>query len=57
VRIHPGVRDDRGIALLTLLYGHEHHTEGSEKLTRRLLSCGREIIGVEVRVVNEEGRT
>jgi long-chain acyl-CoA synthetase len=42
--------------LLTLLYAHEHHTEGPEKLTRRLLSCGREIIGVEVRVVNDDGK-
>jgi long-chain acyl-CoA synthetase len=42
--------------LLTILYFEEHHTEGPEKLTRRLLSCGREIIGVEVRIVNEDGQ-
>lgn len=41
--------------LLTILYPEDHHTKGPEKLTRRLLSCGREIIGVEVRVVNEKG--
>ncbi|HEA66341.1 MAG TPA: fatty acid--CoA ligase [Desulfobacterales bacterium] len=41
---------------LTILYSDEHHTEGPEKLTRRLLSCGREIIGVEVRIVNEDGQ-
>jgi long-chain acyl-CoA synthetase len=41
--------------LLTVLYPEDHHTEGPEKLTGRLLSCGREIIGVEVRVVNEQG--
>lgn len=41
--------------LLTVLYPEEHHTEGPEHLTRRLLSCGREIIGVEVRIVNEQG--
>ena len=41
--------------LLTVLRPEDHHTEGPEKLTRRLLSCGREILGVEVRVVNEKG--
>jgi long-chain acyl-CoA synthetase len=41
--------------LLTVLYPEDHHTEGSEKLTKRLLSCGREIIGVEVRVVDDDG--
>jgi len=40
--------------LLTLLQSEDHHTEGPEKLTRRLLSCGREILGVEVRVVNDK---
>jgi len=42
--------------MLTLLPPKDHHTEGPEKLTRRLLSCGREIIGPEVRVVNEAGQ-
>jgi long-chain acyl-CoA synthetase len=41
--------------LLTVLYPEDHHTEGPEKLTKRLLSCGREIIGVEVRVVDDDG--
>jgi long-chain acyl-CoA synthetase len=41
--------------LLTVLYPEDHHIEGSEKLTKRLSSCGREIIGVEVRVVDDDG--
>jgi len=41
--------------LLTVLSAEDHVTEGSEKQLRRLTSCGREIVGVEVRVVNESG--
>lgn len=42
--------------LLTFLPPEEHVADGPPEKVRRLLSCGREIIGVRVRVVNPEGR-
>jgi acyl-CoA synthetase (AMP-forming)/AMP-acid ligase II len=42
--------------LLTFLPPEEHVVDGPPEKVRRLLSCGREVIGVRVRVVNTEGR-
>ena len=42
--------------LLTFLPPEEHVADGSPEQVRRLLSCGREVIGVRVRVVNAAGR-
>ncbi|MCI0660685.1 MAG: AMP-binding protein, partial [Acidobacteria bacterium] len=42
--------------LLTALLPEEHITDGPEHITRRLASCGRPVIGVEVEVVNGEGK-
>jgi long-chain acyl-CoA synthetase len=40
--------------LLTVLPFEDHVTEGPERITRRLASCGRPVIGVEVEVFNEQ---
>ena len=42
--------------LLTRLPPQEHVADGPPEKVRRLLSCGRELIGVRVRVVNEGGQ-
>ena len=41
--------------LLTILDPLDHITDGTPEQVRRLLSCGKEALGVEVRVVNAEG--
>jgi long-chain acyl-CoA synthetase len=41
--------------LLTVLASEDHVTEGAEHLVERLSACGREIPGVEVRVVDPSG--
>ena len=41
--------------LLTVLDPADHILEGTPQEVRRLSSCGKEILGVEVRVVNIEG--
>ncbi|HXZ03860.1 MAG TPA: long-chain-fatty-acid--CoA ligase [Ktedonobacteraceae bacterium] len=41
--------------LLTTLDAADHMLEGSPEQLRRLSSCGKEILGVEVRVINAEG--
>jgi acyl-CoA synthetase (AMP-forming)/AMP-acid ligase II len=41
---------------ITYLAPEDHILEGSEKETRRLSSAGRPALGVEVRVVDEQGR-
>ncbi len=41
--------------LLTVLDPVDHILEGTPEQVRRLSSCGKEILGVEVRVVNQEG--
>ncbi|MBK8316510.1 MAG: AMP-binding protein [Acidobacteria bacterium] len=41
--------------LLTTLMPEDHVTEGPASVIRRLASCGRPILGVEVEVVNEAG--
>jgi long-chain acyl-CoA synthetase len=42
--------------LLTFLPPEEHVADGPPEKVRRLLSCGREVIGVRVRVMNAAGR-
>jgi long-chain acyl-CoA synthetase len=41
--------------LLTVLNPEDHILDGTPEQVRRLSSCGKEILGVEVRVVNAEG--
>src|SRR6266568_1691985 len=41
--------------LLTMLDTLDHITDGTPEQVRRLTSCGKEVLGVEVRVVNAEG--
>ena len=41
--------------LLTMLDPADHILEGTPEQTRRLSSCGKELLGVEVRVVNSDG--
>ncbi len=41
--------------ILTALAPEDHQPEGDERTVRRLLSCGREVLGVTVRVVNGQG--
>jgi long-chain acyl-CoA synthetase len=42
--------------VLTLLLPEEHEPEGNERAVHRLLSCGREVPGVTVRVLTPDGR-
>lgn len=42
--------------LLTSLLHEDHVTDGEERLTRRLASCGRPIAGVEVEILTDEGK-
>jgi long-chain acyl-CoA synthetase len=41
--------------LLTVLDAEDHILDGTPEQVRRLSSCGREVLGVEVRVVSAEG--
>ncbi len=41
--------------LLTMLDTLDHIADGTPEQVRRLTSCGKEVLGVEVRVVNAEG--
>ena len=41
--------------LLTSLQHEDHITEGEERLTRRLASCGRPVAGVEVEIQKDDG--
>jgi long-chain acyl-CoA synthetase len=58
-KIGPIFRQSYGLTetapLLTSLPPEEHVLDGPEHRVRRLASCGREVAGVEVRVVNDEG--
>ncbi|HKQ77056.1 MAG TPA: long-chain-fatty-acid--CoA ligase [Blastocatellia bacterium] len=62
VKAFPGVEFFQGYGqsesspLLTSLMPEDHITEGPEPLMRRLASCGRPVIGVEVEVVDENER-
>ncbi len=41
---------------LTLLPKSDHRLDGGERELRRLGSCGRELVNVEIRIVDDEGR-
>lgn len=41
---------------ISILKPSDHVTNGSEKETKRLLSAGREVIGVEVKIVDDKGK-
>ncbi len=41
--------------ILTLLLAEEHQPDGDERAVRRLLSCGRAVPGVTLRVVDDSG--
>jgi long-chain acyl-CoA synthetase len=62
MKVFPGVEFFQGYGqsesspLLTALMPEDHITEGDERFTRRLASCGRPVIGVEVEVVDENDR-
>jgi long-chain acyl-CoA synthetase len=61
MKVFPGVEFFQGYGqsesspLLTTLIPEDHIIEGPERITRRLASCGRPVIGVEVEVVDEKG--
>jgi long-chain acyl-CoA synthetase len=62
MKVFPGVEFFQGYGqsesspLLTTLIPEDHVIEGPEQITRRLASCGRPVIGVEVEVVDENDR-
>jgi long-chain acyl-CoA synthetase len=62
IKVFPGVEFFQGYGqsesspLLTTLMPEDHITEGDELVTRRLASCGRPVIGVEVEVLDENDR-
>jgi long-chain acyl-CoA synthetase len=59
MKVFPGVEFFQGYGqsesspLLTTLMPEDHVIEGPDEVTRRLSSCGRPVIGVEVEVVDE----
>ncbi|MFN7948681.1 MAG: long-chain-fatty-acid--CoA ligase [Blastocatellia bacterium] len=61
MQLFPGCEFNQGYGqtesspLLTTLLFEDHVTDGPEDRVRRLASCGRPVIGVEVEVVNEQG--
>ena len=56
VEFFQGYGQSESSPLLTTLMPEDHITEGPEQITRRLASCGRPVIGVEVEVVDENDR-
>jgi len=50
-----GFGQTESTAILTMLRPEDHVLDGPPEVVRRLQSCGREVIGCEVRVVNENG--
>jgi fatty-acyl-CoA synthase len=50
-----GFGQTESTAVLTVLRPEDHVLEGPPEKVRRLQSCGRELFGCEVRVVNERG--
>ena len=62
MKVFPGVEFFQGYGqsesspLLTTLMPEDHIVEGPERVTRRLASCGRPVIGVEVEVADENDR-
>jgi long-chain acyl-CoA synthetase len=55
VEFSQGYGQSESSPLLTVLPVEDHITDGPEHIVRRLASCGRPVIGVEVEVVNEQG--
>jgi long-chain acyl-CoA synthetase len=55
VEFFQGYGQSESSPLLTTLMPEDHVIEGPERITRRLASCGRPVIGVEVEVVDENG--
>ena len=55
VEFFQGYGQSESSPLLTTLIPEDHIIEGPERITRRLASCGRPVIGVEVEVVDENG--
>jgi long-chain acyl-CoA synthetase len=53
VEFFQGYGQSEASPLLTALLPEEHVTEGDEKSLRRLTSCGRPVIGVEVEIVDD----
>jgi long-chain acyl-CoA synthetase len=59
MKVFPGVEFIQGYGqtesspLLTVLMPEDHVIEGPERITRRMASCGRPVIGVDVEVVDE----
>lgn len=41
--------------IMTMLHKHEHRVDGTPEQVRRLSSCGKQVLGVEVRVVTGSG--
>lgn len=56
VEFFQGYGQTESSPLLTVLMPEDHVTEGPERITRRLASCGRPVIGVEVEVVDENDK-
>jgi len=54
-RFHAGLWHDRNGTLTEMLDPADHILDGTPEQVRRLSSCGKELLGVEVRVVNTEG--
>lgn len=54
-RFVQGYGQTEALAVLSLLRPEDHVLDGPPERTRRLASCGREIFGVTLRVVNERG--
>jgi long-chain acyl-CoA synthetase len=56
VEFYQGYGQSESSPLLTVLMPEDHIVEGPEHITRRLASCGRPVIGVEVEVVDDSDR-
>src|SRR5262245_40184232 len=56
VEFFQGYGQSESSPLLTTLMPEDHIVEGPERVTRRLASCGRPVIGVEVEVADEYDR-
>jgi long-chain acyl-CoA synthetase len=55
VEFSQGYGQTESSPLLTSLQHEDHITEGEERLTRRLASCGRPVAGVEVEIQKDDG--
>ena len=55
VEFNQGYGQTESSPLLTSLHHEDHIPEGEERLTRRLASCGRPVVGVEVEILKDDG--